>query len=312
MQAWGSNTNYQIDPNIENATIIATNSVKTYSSYTYTNIDYPGAISTAAYGINDIWDGSFINGAGQVGQVVGQYTDSNFVIHGFLLDGLIAFTPINYPGATSTVATGINNSGQIVGYWSNSTVGGGFLLNGGTYTSFNYPGSLSTTPSGINDAGQVVGYYFDASGTTHGFLYYGPKFYSFDYPGGTLNFVGGVNGDGTIVGAYYDLGSGCDCGFAEYAIPPTWTGTFTSFSYPGAGDTFAAGINNDNQLTGYFYGGNGPADGFQFSNGILFTSFQFPSASVTALESTNDFNQAAGIYVDAANHGHGFVALPNI
>jgi len=83
---------------------------------TWTTIDVPGAIATVAYKINT------------AGQVVGYYTDSGGLLHGFLLSGG-TFTTIDYPGARNTVAAGINDSGQIVGYHFNGpAIVDGFLL----------------------------------------------------------------------------------------------------------------------------------------------------------------------------------------
>jgi len=48
------------------------------------------------------------------GQIVGQYSDANAVLHGFLLSQG-SFTTIDYPGAIDTRLTGINPEGQIVG-----------------------------------------------------------------------------------------------------------------------------------------------------------------------------------------------------
>src|SRR5260370_15045932 len=47
MQAWGGTINYKIDPDIDNATIVAGNSAKAYS-YADSSIDYPGAKQTWA------------------------------------------------------------------------------------------------------------------------------------------------------------------------------------------------------------------------------------------------------------------------
>jgi hypothetical protein len=73
-------------------------------SFTYTQINIPGSLSTSASGIN------------ARGAVVGAYVDS-LGQHGYLLndDG---FTSIDYPGATATQARGINHPGVIVG-WTN-------------------------------------------------------------------------------------------------------------------------------------------------------------------------------------------------
>jgi len=126
---------------------------------TYTTIDFPSAISTTAYGINDD------------GQIVGTYTDSLSRQHGFLISGSLYLT-IDDPAAINTsVAAGINNKGQIVGYYidSSSDQYQGFLFDGGAFhivgnligekhISANDPtgGVLAT---GINDLGWIVGRY---------------------------------------------------------------------------------------------------------------------------------------------------------
>jgi hypothetical protein len=58
-------------------------------------------------------------------QIVGFYSDSTGQ-HGFLYDGGV-FTPIDVPGASQTLAIGINPRGQIVGFYSDSTGQHGFL-----------------------------------------------------------------------------------------------------------------------------------------------------------------------------------------
>src|SRR5262245_2373743 len=69
-----------------------------------------------------------------------------------------SFTTLDVPGALVPVgsrATGINDSGQIVGGARN-----GFLLDQGSYTTIDPPGSTGgSIASGINDSGQIVGYY---------------------------------------------------------------------------------------------------------------------------------------------------------
>jgi probable HAF family extracellular repeat protein len=58
---------------------------------------------TAAFGINDM------------GQIVGQFTDSKERLHGFLLSGGTYFTIDDPLGVDVSFASGINGSGQIVG-----------------------------------------------------------------------------------------------------------------------------------------------------------------------------------------------------
>ena len=52
------------------------------------------------------------------------------------------FSSIDYPGATLTIAYGVNRSGEIVGTYNDvSNVTHGFLLSGGTFTTVDYPGA---------------------------------------------------------------------------------------------------------------------------------------------------------------------------
>src|ERR1017187_1550669 len=54
-------------------------------------------------------------------------------------------------GAITTVATGINNAGQIVGYYVDpGLVTHGFGYSGGSYTTIDVPSSAATTASGIS------------------------------------------------------------------------------------------------------------------------------------------------------------------
>jgi probable HAF family extracellular repeat protein len=103
-----------------------------------------------------------------------------------------------------TKTTGINGSGEIVGYYYDAMLNAhGFLYAGGKFTTIDFPGARNTYPYGINNAGEIVGYYEDGTRYDHGFLYAGGNFTTFDVPGpGT--YPGGINDFGEIVGYYYD------------------------------------------------------------------------------------------------------------
>jgi probable HAF family extracellular repeat protein len=127
----------------------------------YTNIDALSAGITFANGIND------------TDQVVGEYYEGNDFgssYHGFLYDGS-SYIRIDDPSAThGTDALGINNSGQIVGTYSDSSGNHAFLYNSGSYITLNDPRATGgTNANGVNDAGQIVGSYSD-NGGTHGFV----------------------------------------------------------------------------------------------------------------------------------------------
>jgi uncharacterized membrane protein len=83
------------------------------------------------------------------------------------------FIPIDVPftGVLNTFAEGINDSGDIVGFYSVGTAIHGFLDSGGAFTPIDIPFADPGTSSaaGINDLGQIVGAY-GKGGQGHGFL----------------------------------------------------------------------------------------------------------------------------------------------
>jgi probable HAF family extracellular repeat protein len=83
------------------------------------------------------------------------------------------FTTIDVPGSLQTVAEAINTSGQVAGYYDDSSGHEhGFLYSGGHYTTIDVHGNR-TYANAINDPGQIVGDYVIYVGpvpTVHGFL----------------------------------------------------------------------------------------------------------------------------------------------
>lgn len=88
------------------------------------------------------------------------------------------FELINVPNARETHAQGINNRGQIVGWFIDSASRThGFLLIDEYFTVIDFPGAANSAAYGINDAGQIVGVFNHANRgystdgyTSHGFL----------------------------------------------------------------------------------------------------------------------------------------------
>ena len=68
--------------------------------------------------------------------------------HGFISDGE-SFTTIDAPGASFTYPLGINNAGQISGWFPTPYPHGllyhGFLYNGGSFTTIDVPGAEGST-----------------------------------------------------------------------------------------------------------------------------------------------------------------------
>src|SRR5207302_5079603 len=86
--------------------------------------------------------------------------------------GFFTFTTIDFPGATPTMARGLNSPGQIVGEYSDVTrKGHGFLLAAGSFATLDVPSGASRTVAfGNNNLGEIAGFYIDAASTFHGFV----------------------------------------------------------------------------------------------------------------------------------------------
>src|SRR5207245_792981 len=106
------------------------------------------------------------------------------------------------PGSNTTGATGINNAGDVVGFYNEAGVDWGFRESGGSYTTIMFPGAVGTKLRGINDLGQITGFYIGADGFAHGLLLTGGVFRTIDFPGATDTYLAGINDSGNIVGSY--------------------------------------------------------------------------------------------------------------
>src|SRR5262245_45632103 len=94
-------------------------------------------------------------GVGVVGMVLACLGSPNSVSA-----GAPNFTTLDFPGAVFTAADDINDSGQICGWYiDTSGVFHGFILDAGLYTSIDFPGAGHTSVLGMNAHGDVVGAY---------------------------------------------------------------------------------------------------------------------------------------------------------
>src|SRR5262245_61012362 len=118
-------------------------------AYTFTSYDW-GSITE-------------VNGINNRGQLTGSLWDHSeppSPYRGFVATEFGLTSVFNY-GVNGTGAQGINDSGQIVGWYSsNNLYAHGFLRSAdGSFTSFDVPSATSTFAMGINGTGQIVGQY---------------------------------------------------------------------------------------------------------------------------------------------------------
>ena len=113
-------------------------------------------------------------------QVAGFFTPSSGAPSGVQVEAFLTtrqgIIPLNFPGATVTMALGLNNHDEVVGSYTDSTGTHGFTWTkqGGFVTIDDTNGIVngmsSTTVNGVNDQGDLVGFYTDANGNTDGML----------------------------------------------------------------------------------------------------------------------------------------------
>jgi hypothetical protein len=206
---------------------------------------------------NTLADPTGINDSGQIVGGAFNVVDNQNVA--FYYNGMTYqfINPVFAKGGA--VATGINNNGQIVGYYKNpSNKNMGFLKNGNSYSDISDPLGISTFALGIDDAGQILGYYSDGA-IDHGFIDSGGVFTTIDDPSATHGTIAyGADHVGAVAGTYFgSVPHGFIVndphGFIEE------NGNYMTLDDPlGADGTEITGINFGGDVVGYYFTANVP------------------------------------------------------
>jgi len=157
-----------------------TDTMGTMHGFMLSNGNFSGLSTPASMSNGLVSDGSM---------VAGLYTDMMTGLgHGYLASG-DNIAPFDFPFSASTQVWDMNDSGEIVGLYTDAAkkthgfllrVSDAFLTFGATpqagisaafeFVSIDYPGATFTQAVGINSRGDVVGGYKDAAGNMHGFF----------------------------------------------------------------------------------------------------------------------------------------------
>lgn len=79
------------------------------------------------------------------------------------------FTQIDFPLATSTTALGINDTGEIAGFYRDTTGRShGFIYAGGAFSTVDVAGARATFLTRIKNGGAVTGICYDSLHEVHG------------------------------------------------------------------------------------------------------------------------------------------------
>jgi hypothetical protein len=295
--------------------------------------------------INDALE-TQVRGVNNSGEIVGFYRragDScepgvatsvqvpNCRVHGFkIVNGTL--TELMVPGSLSTAITGVNDYGDLVGYYTKIVSGchvpmeHGFIWlhenviktidYGRGVTNFCGTDSLWTVPFGINRAGTVIGAIWSSyeAMTSTGFAWKNGTFANMN-PGGTPTGVFGIANRGAIVGATWRI----------FGSIPMWVGYMKAggdedFFTISQDNSWTTGVNNSFDIVGFGVYGNGFfAKHIELNEGTndsrevdpVFLPLQFPGAVSTYPFGLNDQRAAVGAYIAmATGQVRGFVAAP--
>jgi uncharacterized membrane protein len=207
-------------------------------------------------------------------------------------------------GLETTVASAINNSGQITGSCDGPGFNG-FIYNPRTkaYTLLNYPNADGTIAYSINDLGHVVGQYWGfafgtGSNRFHGFVWKDGEYTTLDAPDPDqlATALVGINKQGQIIGTYlHHIGPGINDYDKEIAFLAD-NGSFESLGI----ETYPHDINNDSQVIGLTYDSTGKQIFFLFDDDRFFKVTGFPHSDVVSATQwgLNDQAEIAGSYYE--------------
>ncbi|MGD0442032.1 MAG: hypothetical protein ABSB52_15580 [Acidimicrobiales bacterium] len=292
----------------------------TGQGYTWTNIKVPGSYATFPVMVNN------------KGVVVGAYyvtsTDwKNGVQRGFIKQGR-KYTTIDDPLGVSNTVTGMNDHGEIVGtYTDSSGADYGFIDQGGRFATIADPSAdnakdLGTNVDGVTDSGEIGGTYFDSHSTMHAFSYKKGSYMTYNCPGqGTgrdpTNIFNGVAGSsfgyvanaGAMSGTCFEDGTG----YYNYV---NQDGRFNRVpNYPGSSDSFISWVNDSGESGGVYYttptaANGGVPDGYIYQKG-KFTTINDPDGQYGLwLNGANDSGLIVGAYYDGLGFWDGFELTP--
>lgn len=187
--------------NYGNGTTTGHSALYSVESRTWTALpDVPGYSFTDGYGLNDA--GVAVGNAFQGSTSVAWIWDPTTRSYSF-------FT---VPGADqySTSPSGLNDKGQIAGYFSVNGLYQSFLKEYGTYTIVNFPQAVETFFDGMNNSGIVQGQiYATDSSPAEGFIATsGGVFTTVNNPDGANTALVGINDQGDVCGSYWNVFTG--------------------------------------------------------------------------------------------------------
>jgi hypothetical protein len=288
--------------------------VPVHAAWQFTAVDFPGAVETNVFGVNDS------------GDAVGYAFDvlSPIQIHPFpfvydIKKGTYTRIPRAFGEEFGTFGLGINNQGAIVGSFLAPPNGDEHAFvrsKKGVYTEFVHPGSTFTDARGTNERGLIAGVADDGNFLL-GFIYDPARNTYVDFLPSPETIAHGINNRGDVAGSVFlDAGVACaQCPEGFYGFLRTARGAFTFFRVNGL-DTRARGLTDSGVIAGQVDTDIGVKSFVTRIQGLPYEAItipdasllEFPGSSFTIAEGINNRGDVVGLYLDADFASHGFVA----
>jgi hypothetical protein len=209
--------------------------------------------------------------------------------------GAGTYTTFDFPGSSATLISDISGS-SIIGTYSASGKGHGYLYDGSTYTTLDVTGATSTYFVSVY-GNRVVGSYADSAGRSHGFLYDGAgQTYTTLDVGTTGTWVNSISGS-NVVGQYRDA-AGTYHGFLYNGS------TYTTLDPVGSTYTMVTGVSGSN-VVGYYQKAIGPighTHGFLY-NGSTYITLDYPGAYSTGADAVYGSTVVGSAWDEGPNYG---------
>lgn len=216
----------------------------------FTSFVYSGShtrLITGPAGINGFSATSLNNH----GEVVGFYSDPDGKYHLFLdRNGRFTSFSLPFPGVTVQVANDINDAGQIIGTYIDTSGPHGFIYSNGIFTKVEFPFGSDSNASldKINARGQIIGKYYDTQGASHSFLYVGGHFSTLTADDFGEMFFTAINDRGDVAGTPW--------AHRQRIILHTADGEFSTADIQGASrvsiSVNVSALNNNGQIVGTY------------------------------------------------------------
>ena len=170
--------------------------------------------------------GSRCRTAAALGTVIGSTIAS--VLIGQAQGQPLGVTTIDVPGSSRTRIAGMNDAGDVVGFYAllNSNVNHAFIrTRDGAFWDVGPPHAASATASSINNQGAIVGSYTrPGSPIALGYVLVGGVYTDIEFPGATVTDPQDINERGEVCGRY--VAGGVQHGFTLIK------GVYTSYNIP--------------------------------------------------------------------------------